>query len=63
MVFRTRYSYFDYQLISFSLFNTLVSFQGYINKILLRKLDELIIAYLDNILIYINKTNYINSIK
>ena len=37
---------------SFGLSNTPASFQGYINKILVEKLDILIIVYLDNIFIY-----------
>ena len=36
----------------FSLSNTSVNFQGYINKILTEKLDIFIVIYLDNILIY-----------
>ena len=36
----------------FRLFNALVSFQGYIIKILVEKLDIFVIVYLDNILIY-----------
>ena len=36
----------------FGLFNTLVSFQNYINKILAKKLDIFIIVYLNNIFIY-----------
>ena len=35
----------------FGLFNTLLSFQGYINKILAKKLDIFIIVYLKNIFI------------
>ena len=38
---------------SFELFNTPVSFQGYINKILAKKLNIFIIVYLNNIFIYI----------
>ena len=38
---------------SFQLFNALVSFQGYINKILAEKLDSFVIVYLDDIFIYI----------
>ena len=34
--------------------NTLITFQRYINKILAKKFDILIIIYLDKILIYIN---------
>ena len=37
---------------SFDLSNTLAIFQGYINKILAKKLDIFIIVYLDDILIY-----------
>ena len=33
--------------------NALVSFQGYINKILVKKPNIFIIVYLDNIFIYI----------
>ena len=36
----------------FSLLNALASFQGYVNKILIEKLDVFVIVYLDNILIY-----------
>ena len=46
------YGYFKYQVISFGLFNTVVSFQRYINKILAKKLDVFVILYLDDIMIY-----------
>ena len=36
----------------FELFNALVSFQGYINKILAKKLNIFVIVYLDDIFIY-----------
>ena len=36
----------------FGLTNISGSFQGYINKILARKLDIIIIIYLDDILVY-----------
>ena len=52
-VFRARYSYFEYQFMSFGLSNTPASFQGYVNKILAEKLDVFVIVYLDDILIYI----------
>ena len=50
--FQTRYGYFEYQVIPFSLSNTSASFQGYVNKILAKKLDIFVIVYLDDILIY-----------
>ena len=50
--FRTRYGHFKYQVMPFSLFNALATFQGYVNKILAEKLDIFVIVYLDDILIY-----------
>ena len=50
--FRTRYSHFKYQVMSFGLTNALASFQGYIKKIFAEKLDIFVIVYLDDILIY-----------
>ena len=41
----------------FGLSNALAIFQEYINKILVEKLDILIIIYLDNILIYIKDSD------
>ncbi len=52
--FRTRYGYFNYQVMLFRLANILVTFQGYINKILTEKLNIFVIVYLDHIFIYIN---------
>ena len=50
--FKTQYSHFEYQVMPFSLTNAPASFQGYINKIPLEKLDIFVIVYLDDILIY-----------
>ena len=49
---QTRYGHFEYQMISFGLFNALASFQGYTHKILVEKLDIFVIVYLDDILVY-----------
>lgn len=62
MAFKTRYSYFEYQVIFYGLFNFLASFQDYINKTLIKKIDIFIIVYSNNILIYINKKDLIDSI-
>lgn len=45
-------------MILFSLSNILSSFYIYVNKILIEKLDVIIIVYLDDILIYTNKANH-----
>lgn len=52
MVFHTRYGLFEYQVILFGLSNTPTSFQGYLNKILVKKQDIFVLVYLDNILVY-----------
>ena len=50
--FQTRYDYFEYQVMPFGWSNALARFQGYIKKILAKKLDIFVIVYLDDILIY-----------
>ncbi len=52
MILSTCYNYYKYQVISFGLTNTLITFQGYINKIPTEKLNVFIMVYLDDILIY-----------
>ena len=49
---------------SFGLSNAPASFQGYINKILAKKLDVFVILYLDDILIYTNNKSqrHVNTI-
>ena len=51
--FRTQYGHFKYQVMLLGLTNASASFQGYIYKIFVEKLDIFVIIYLDNILIYI----------
>ncbi len=50
--FCTRYRHFEYQVMPFGLSNAPASFQGYINKLLAKKLDIFVVVYLDDILIY-----------
>ncbi len=52
MAFRIRYNHFKYQVIPFGLSNASASFQSYINKILVEKLDIFVVVYLDDILVY-----------
>ena len=51
-VFQTWYGHFEYQVMPFGLSNAPSSFQSYINKILIEKLDIFIIFYLNDIFIY-----------
>ena len=52
--FRTRYENFEYTVMPFGLINASVTFQSYINSTLRDYLDVFYIAYLDNILIYLD---------
>ena len=54
IAFRLQYNHFEYQMMPFGLTNALASFQGYINKIFVEKLNIFVIVYLDEILIYID---------
>ena len=52
--FRTRYGYFEYLVIPFSLTNAPATFQVYINRALAGLVDVYYVVYLDDILIYSN---------
>jgi hypothetical protein len=54
IIFRTRFDLFKFLILSFDLFNELVSFQHFINDTLYEYLNEFCTAYLDDILIYNN---------
>jgi len=47
-----RYEHYEYTVMSFWLKNTSVIFQRLINNMLREYLDDFVITYLDNILIY-----------
>ena len=52
IAFRIRYNHFKYQVMLFGFSIAPATFQGYVNKILAKKLDIFVIVYLDDILIY-----------
>src|SRR5947207_15240296 len=52
MIFRCRYKLFKYILMFFDLCNDLEMFQHYMNDIFCDFLDEFLVIYLDDLLIY-----------
>ena len=54
--FGTQYGHFEYLIMPFGLTNALASFQLFINNVLWKYLDNFIIVYLDDILVYTNGT-------
>ena len=54
--FRTRYRHYKYTVMLFSLTNALAIFQLFINTILQQYLDIFVTAYIDDILVYTNRT-------
>ena len=52
IMFRTRYEYYEFNVIPFDLINAFVTFQSLMNDIFRDMLDICVIIYLDDILIY-----------
>ena len=62
--FQTKYELYEYQIILFELTNTSAIFQELINHVLYDHLNEFVIAYLNNILIYFkNEENHKKHVK
>jgi transposase InsO family protein len=53
--FRTRYGHFEYLVLPFGLTNAPATFQSYINRAMAGLLDNFVVVYLDDILIYSKK--------
>ena len=56
MAFRTRYGHYEYTVIPFDLTNAPATFQALINDMLREYLDDFVVTYLDDILIYTKGT-------
>src|SRR2546421_11420905 len=54
--FRTRYGHYEYTVMPFGLTNAPATFQALINDTLREYLDDFVVAYLDDILIYTKGT-------
>jgi hypothetical protein len=52
MAFTTRYGLFEYLIMSFGLMNALAHFIYLMNSIFMPKLDQFVIVFIDNILLY-----------
>lgn len=52
--FRTWYGIYKYKVLPFSLINGPVTFQRFINEILIEHLNDFYATYMDNILIYLS---------
>ena len=52
--FKTRYKHFEYIVLFFDLTNAFATFQSFVNKILIERLNFIVIIYLNDIVIYFN---------
>ena len=62
--FKTRYEHFEYIVMLFDLTNASATFQNFVNKILIERLDLSIIVYLNDIIIYFkNEAQHVENVK
>jgi hypothetical protein len=50
--FTTRYSFYEYLVVSFGLMNALAHFMYLINSIFMPQLDKFVVVFIDDILVY-----------
>ena len=51
--FTTRYGLYEYTIMSFGLTNALAYFMSMMNKVFMEFLDEFIVVFIDDILVYL----------
>ena len=62
--FKTRYEHFEYTVLFFDLINAFATFQSFVNKILIERLNLTVIIYLNDIVIYfMNREQHIENDK
>ncbi len=54
IIFRTKYETYKYLIMFFELINESSTFQNFMNDILMNYLDEFVVAYLNDIIVYSN---------
>jgi hypothetical protein len=63
MAFRTRYGHFEYNVMPFGLTNALAIFQHLMNDVFRKFLDDFVVCYLDDILVFSkNEEEHINHV-
>jgi hypothetical protein len=64
IIFKTKYDTYKYLIMSFELINESSTFQNFMNDTLMKYLNEFVVAYLDDILMYSNsKKDHIQHVK